>query len=51
MWLDSLFEPKGKKKQDDQCEFSGICIYEGSDECDKAHPERCLIYLEYLDES
>ena len=31
------------------CEYAGICIYEGCDECDKEHPERCLIYLELTD--
>lgn len=32
------------------CEFEGICIYENCDECDKDNPDRCIIYLELLDE-
>ena len=30
------------------CGFEGVCIYEGCDECDKEHPERCMIYLELV---
>ena len=32
------------------CEFEGICLYEDCDECDKEHPERCMVYLELLDD-
>ena len=32
------------------CEFEGICIYEGCDECDKEHPERCIIYIEMVED-
>ena len=33
------------------CEFAGVCIYEGCGECDKEHPEQCLIYMEMVDEA
>ena len=31
------------------CEFEGICIYEDCNDCNKEHPEQCIIYLELLD--
>ena len=32
------------------CDFEGICIYEDCDECDKEHPENCIIYIEMVEE-
>ena len=32
------------------CEFEGVCIYEDCDECDKEHPERCIIYIEMVED-
>ncbi|MBR3244025.1 MAG: hypothetical protein IKF90_15230, partial [Parasporobacterium sp.] len=28
--------------------IAGVCIYEGCDECDKEHPEKCTEYLELI---
>lgn len=33
-----------------QCEFQGVCPYEGSSECDLERPENCDYYYELMDE-
>lgn len=29
------------QKENNMCEFEGICIFEDSEECDKEHPHDC----------